>query len=259
MKNLLLSALIIALFSFNNLGAQESNQTELSTMELTIMELTVPGEIGKQMPRVNRNFILKLQNNLSEGEKSPLLIWMHGGGGSTEASGKGWPGSKKQFIYISEKYPLSVLFPQAVERGWDGLSMEVLLKYVLDNFPIDPDRIYLAGGSMGGAGTWLVAHHNPELFAALVPCMGGGLNRDEILGTVSFERVKHLPSWSFCGRLDKVTPIEYALEIDSILNALGADPKLTIYEDMGHGGPASEAWKHEELYEWLLSHKKNAL
>jgi predicted peptidase len=231
----------------------------VSAQDLTTMKLTVPENISEQMPRVNKNFTLKIQNNLAEGEKSPLLIWMHGGGGGVDTTGDGWPKSEKPFKYISEKYPLSILFPQAVGRGWDGASMEVLINYVLENYPINPDRVYLSGGSMGGAGTWLVANHNPDLFAALISCMGGGLDREEILETVSFERLRHLPSWSFCGRLDKVTPIEYAIEIDSILNSMGGNPKLTIYEDMGHGGPASEAWEQEELYAWLLSHERDGL
>lgn len=231
----------------------------LSAQELNTKKLTVPDGISKEMPRVNSNFVLKLQNHASSEKLSPLLIWMHGGDGSTEIQGENWPRSQKHFKYISETYPFSILFPQAVGKGWNGASMEVLIKYVLDNYPIDPTRIYLSGGSMGGAGTWLVANHNPGLFAALVPCMGGGLVREEILGTVDFERLAPLPSWSFCGRLDKATPIEYPLEIDSILHSLGGFPKLTIYENMGHGGPAAEPWKHEEIYMWLLSQKRTDL
>ncbi len=230
--------------------------TGSKAQEISTEKITVPADIAKEMPRVNSNFVLKLNKGIAEGELSPLLIWMHGGGGSTEVQGQNWPGSEKHFRFISEKYPLSVLFPQAVGRGWDGASMEVLIEYVLENYPIDPNRVYLAGGSMGGAGTWLVANHNPDLFAALVPCMGGGLNRKEILGTVDFGRLAPLPSWSFCGGVDEVTPIDYPLEIDSILHSLGGNPKLTIYEDMGHGGPAQKAWENEELYDWLLSQER---
>lgn len=231
--------------------------TILSAQEMNSLRLNVPAEISSEMPRVNSNFILKLHDQTEKDKLSPLLIWMHGGGGSTEIQGENWPKSPNFFRHISETYPLSLLFPQAVGKGWDGASMEVLIKYVLDNYPIDPGMIYLSGGSMGGAGTWLVANYNPDLFAALVPCMGGGLVREEILGTVDFERLAPLPSWSFCGRLDKATPIEYPLEIDSILHSLGGHPKLTIYEDMGHGGPAQEPWKTEDIYIWLLSHQKD--
>jgi predicted peptidase len=37
----------------------------------------------------------------------------------------------------------------------------------------DPDRLYLAGFSLGGYGTWQIAAANPGKFAALVPVAGG--------------------------------------------------------------------------------------
>ena len=55
-----------------------------SAQDLTTMELTVPENISELMPRVNMHFTLKIQNDLAEGEKSPLLIWMHGGGGGVD-------------------------------------------------------------------------------------------------------------------------------------------------------------------------------
>lgn len=240
MKHLLILAATVLTFTF------------VSAQNLIVNELTVPEHISKQMPRVNKNFVLKTPTKLNEERKSPLLIWLHGGGGWTNTNGEGWPKISK---HISEKYPFAILFPQSIGVGWDGASMEVLVKYIIENYPIDSKRVYLAGGSMGGAGTWLVANHNPDLYAALVPCMGGGRVREEILDVISFEKLKKKPVWAFGGRLDKATPIEYAIEIDSILNSIGGNAKLTIYENMGHGGPVQEAFKNEELYIWLMQQK----
>jgi acetyl esterase/lipase len=39
-------------------------------------------------------------------------------------------------------------------------------------YPIDPDRVYLTGVSMGGAGTWTLALRHPGLFAAATPITG---------------------------------------------------------------------------------------
>lgn len=222
---------------------------------LTVNKLTVPEDISRQMPRVNKNFILKTPTKLNEESKSPLLIWLHGGGEWTNTNGENWPKTSNHFKYIPKKYPFAILFPQSIGVGWDGASMEVLINYIIENYPIDPERIYLSGGSMGGAGTWLVANHNPDLYTALVPCMGGGRVREEILDVISFEKLKKKPVWAFGGRLDKATPIEYAIEIDSILNSVGGNSKLTIYENMGHGGPVQEAFKSEELYIWLMQQK----
>ncbi|MFC1552314.1 prolyl oligopeptidase family serine peptidase [Candidatus Latescibacterota bacterium] len=137
--------------------------------------------------------------------------------------------------------------------------MEILVKYVLENYPIDPQRIYLSGSSMGGAGTWLVANHNPDLYAALVPCMGGGRNREEIVETITLERLKNVPVWAFSGRIDKSTPIEFAIELEEGLTSIGGNIRHTIYEDMGHQGPSDEAYNQEETYIWLMSHKKGSI
>lgn len=37
---------------------------------------------------------------------------------------------------------------------------------------VDPDRIYLMGGSMGGTGVWKMASAYPYLFAAVMPVAG---------------------------------------------------------------------------------------
>lgn len=37
---------------------------------------------------------------------------------------------------------------------------------------VDPNRVYLSGGSMGGFGSWSVALRNPGYFAAIAPAMG---------------------------------------------------------------------------------------
>lgn len=39
-------------------------------------------------------------------------------------------------------------------------------------YPVDPDRVYLLGVSMGGAGAWQVACHYPDHFAATAPING---------------------------------------------------------------------------------------
>jgi len=39
-------------------------------------------------------------------------------------------------------------------------------------FPVDPDRVYLAGNSMGGTGAWHVATRFPDRFAAIMPVSG---------------------------------------------------------------------------------------
>ena len=57
-------------------------------------------------------------------------------------------------------------------QDWGRLDFLEVHELVTKNFPIDPDLVYLAGGSMGGQGTWHIGLHHPSLFAALAPQAG---------------------------------------------------------------------------------------
>jgi len=215
------------------------------------------------MPNTNKNITLLTQNDIPEGEKYPLLIWLHGGGGKAESNGSRWPKSRP-LPYITDpekaKFKVAVLYPQTIEpSAWVGEEVGVLVRYLLEEYPFDPNRVYLTGHSMGGAGIWLVANRNPDLFAALVPCMGGGRIREEVIDVISFEKLKNIPVWAFNGGKDKVTPVEYSIEIDRVLNSIGGDSKITIYPEMGHNGPSPAAFAQEETYTWLLSHTKSSV
>ena len=52
-----------------------------------------------------------------------------------------------------------------------------MVKEVLDealaNYPVDRNRIYIAGLSMGGMGTFDMLCRYPDLFAAAIPICGG--------------------------------------------------------------------------------------
>jgi predicted peptidase len=40
---------------------------------------------------------------------------------------------------------------------------------ILDNYNVDPGRVYLTGPRLGGYGTWNMAMMYPEYFAAIAP------------------------------------------------------------------------------------------
>ena len=59
--------------------------------------------------------------------------------------------------------------------GYQGLGERDVLRAMADvrrAYPVDPDRIYLTGLSMGGEGTWYIGLRYPDLFAAIVPVCG---------------------------------------------------------------------------------------
>ena len=57
-------------------------------------------------------------------------------------------------------------------QDWGRRDFEEVFEKVMKEYPIDPDRVYLAGSSMGGQGVWHIGLHDPSRFAALAPQAG---------------------------------------------------------------------------------------
>src|SRR6185369_5377876 len=150
-------------------------------------EFTAPD--GKLLYR-----LLKPQN-FDAAKKYPLVLLLHGAGerGDDNKSQLKWGGDTFTQPEAREKYPAFVLVPQCpkdkkwVEMDWGGTvgkapedpgPTQKLLLGMLDSvqkeFPIDNDRLYLTGLSMGGFGTWDLITRYPDKFAAAAPICGGG-------------------------------------------------------------------------------------
>ncbi|MEN3334196.1 MAG: hypothetical protein V7641_3561 [Blastocatellia bacterium] len=80
---------------------------------------------------------------------------------------------------------------------------------VMRNYQVDPLRVYLAGHSMGGFGTWLVAARKPELFAAIAPMSAGPPAQGDALNAL-LEKVKPLPALVVHGAKDGIVPPEFS-------------------------------------------------
>jgi predicted peptidase len=127
-----------------------------------------------------------------------------------------------------------------------------------ERYPIDPDRLYLTGLSMGGSGTWDLLLAHPDAFAAAVPICGeGDTNSLPYLPTEQLEKIKHLPIWAFHGEQDTEVPVRRSREMIDALKKLGANVKLTVYPGVGHNS-WTQTYTNAELYTWLLSHDRKS-
>jgi hypothetical protein len=64
------------------------------------------------------------------------------------------------------------------------------------------------------------------------------------------EKIKHIPTWAFCGDLDKPF-IEPNRNMFKALKAAGGEPRYSEYPFVGHNSLDS-AYATEELYTWFL-------
>ena len=57
-----------------------------------------------------------------------------------------------------------------IERGNAPIAFTLAMtEAVMKEFPVDPNRVTVAGLSTGGEGTWRILERRPNLFAAAVP------------------------------------------------------------------------------------------
>jgi len=202
------------------------------------------------------------------GETYPLVLFLHGSGERGEDNFYQVANHVDGLIEAtqSEQFRSFLLAPQLTRfpggpGGWNDNSpfdrtMEIL-EEVVQNYPVDPSRIYITGLSMGGFGTFHYLSEYPTLFAAAVPMSGGG-------STSTAPIIKDVPLWNFHGALDATVSVNQSRNMINALIAAGGDPRYTELPGGGHDiwwDIYKDASLHEYgLYEWMFSQQNpNAL
>lgn len=215
---------------------------------------SLPAEITAKTDNLNERFWLYLPERYeSSQDKLPLIIYLHGssrrGTDVNQVKANGLPpllDEKTDFDFI-------VASPQSLAKyGWQECwrpdDLVLLLDHLLENYRIDPDRVYLTGLSMGGYGTWATIAKYSKRFAAAIPICGGG--NPAVAGGIG-----QLPVWAFHGEEDYVVGIERSEEMVDATNAAGGSAKLTRYPDTGHDS-FTRTYANPEIYRWLLKNKR---
>ncbi|MEW6507708.1 MAG: T9SS type A sorting domain-containing protein [Bacteroidota bacterium] len=116
--------------------------------------------------------------------KVPLFVYLHGGGGlgtfnpamTPEFDSRGWialapDGRRWKLAFKGCSWQTSAAYVDNPNPDVGPGERDILdaITWAKANFPIDEDRIYLSGFSMGGRGTYIIGLKNPDLFAAIAP------------------------------------------------------------------------------------------
>jgi predicted peptidase len=138
--------------------------------------------------------------------------------------------------------------PQAAEPTTDLRAVVAMLDLVMQSHPVDPDRVYLTGLSMGGYGTWDLATRHPQRFAALVVICGGGDER-------SAARIAGIPTWVAHGNADTVVPVERSRSMVRAIEAAGGRPTYVEMPGVEH-----DAWtptyRAPAFLDWLFAQRR---
>ncbi len=164
-------AITLLLASFSNRDAFAANADDA---------ITVGG--------LKRTYLIHIPPGHDKAKPMPLLIALHGGGGSGKHMVKLTQGG---FDALSEKKGFIVVYPDAIEKNWnDGRSGEeagdrahkekiddvgfisALIDHLIKKLNIDQKRVYITGMSNGAMMSCRLACELSEKIAAIAPVAG---------------------------------------------------------------------------------------
>ncbi|MDU8885281.1 prolyl oligopeptidase family serine peptidase [Yeosuana sp. MJ-SS3] len=252
-KSELISVLIL-LFCFSTIFKSFSQSSHFSYEEY----INSDGEILKYRQMVS---------DYAFDTKYPLVIFLHGSGerGSDNEAQLKWGVKNFATSENMKLHPSFVIAPQCPQdmswgnfQGEDVLlqpkptkPMKLLIELVhevINNLPIDTNRIYITGLSMGGFGTFDAISRYPDLFAAAVPVCGGG----DVTKATS---IAHIPMWIFHGAKDDTVDPVLSQKMIAALTKAGAHPGFTQYPEVGHFSWIA-AYSDTMMMEWLFNQRK---
>lgn len=192
--------------------------------------------------------------------KKPLLVYLHGAGALGEDNFRQFVEFKAVCGRIKKDH--FILLPQqssvlAEENGENINVFTRVLKNLIDilirSYPIDTNRIYLTGISLGGAGVWYSLYNCPNFYAAGVPLMG--YMPDAYSSVFRKENFSGAKIWVGHAKDDKLVPPDSDVNIYNKIKDV-CTIKLSLYDKGGHKMMRS-FYRREKWQEWLFSQSRD--
>ena len=168
--------------------------------------------------------------------------------------------------------------PGSLYQNYGEVDLFEAMEHVCSLYPIDRDRISITGSSMGGAATWYLVSHYPDVFSAAAPFCGycdyrlwekpGGLtfymhpweepSWQARSAAMLVENLEHTRVWVVHGEWDRSVgggvPVAHSEKMARLLGDREMGCRLTVVPETGHGCRIPELWP--EVVLWLLTQKK---
>ncbi|MFY9587242.1 MAG: alpha/beta hydrolase-fold protein [Actinomycetota bacterium] len=224
---------------------------------------------GGEFQGTYQHYGLYLPKTYDPATPAPALLWLHPrSSGTTHLAGAWVPGIIRQ---LGERSGRVVISPSArgsstwyVGRGhedfresWDD---------AMASFSIDPNKIVVAGHSMGGFGSYLVGLLYPDRFAAAFPISGpptqgawlgagapfaeqngGNLNAELLFNII--ENARNLPYVIYHGINDELVFTPGVVRMASRFTELGYRNRLYLFPGQDHYAPLIvDEWADAQRY-----------
>lgn len=232
-------------------------------------------------------YSLFVPHNYSNDQTWPMVVMLHGAWsnhhlalrrvmGLSNRRGENDDAAKRSMPKLPN-VPYLVVAPNGHETmSYEGFAEDDVWRVMNEVrmlYNVNPNRIYLTGLSMGGAGTAKLAMHKPDVFAAIAPVCGffGVRARENQRGqkpeylqrleTMSSayemaENALHIPAKIMHGDSDPVVPVSGSKEFYQKLNSLGYEAELEIYEGVDHAAWVP-AYENARIFDWFSNYERD--
>jgi predicted esterase len=209
---------------------------------------------------------LYLPKNFTPAKQYPLVIMLHGAGSNHRLAlrrvfGKSnRPGETdvEATRYFPEWKDVDYIVASPYARGtmgYQGIAEKDVYDMLADvkrRFPIDEDRVYLTGLSMGGGGTLWLGLSRPDVWAAIAPVCPAPPD-----GTAELApNALNYPAHFFHGAADPLVAPARVREWVKRLEELGTKVEYTEYPDVGHNS-WENAYQDEAVFAWFSQFRRN--
>ncbi len=147
---------------------------------------------------------LPLDFDATSGDNYPLVLFYHGygerGNGTSDLNDILLFGPPK-LINQGSHFEAIVISPQNSDANYSSSDFLSLYNYLISNYPVDINRVYVTGLSSGGGSTWRALQGHYDKIAAAIPICGSGfLNNPS-------DYLQQTPIWAFHSFNDTVIDV----------------------------------------------------
>jgi predicted peptidase len=215
-----------------------------------LQQLRVPLSIPSRSDSVSLLFYVP---DHEEGQLLPAVLYLHGGSQRGTDLDRLKSYGPAHLIAQGHDLPFILIAPQLPDGEiWtdvDGLMR--LVNELGQHHPIDPDRIYVTGSSMGARGAWYLAFRFPDRIAAIAPVA----TFQPILHWATSGRMCAVAVRAYHGDQDDLAPVAGAVRMHEAMAAAGGVSELKVLHGRDHF--VADVLHDPELYRWLLEQRRS--
>lgn len=178
----------------------------------------------------------------------PLVVFLHGASLCGNNLSKVRRYGTIDALSRGLKLDAFVLAPQNHGGAWNPDKIDKIVRWAIDNYPVDSTRVYVLGMSLGGYGTIDYAAEYPHRVAAAIGMCGGATSKNLC-------NLNEVPLYIMHGTADQAVPFSASKKVADGMAKCGNTSRLIFYPIHGVGhGELARYFYLPEVYDWLFSH-----